>query len=42
MSPVNQKAGTYVDLFGGKRFAIGQWPATLPKLFTAPGSAAST
>jgi hypothetical protein len=40
-SPENQKAGTYVDLFGGKRFAIGQWPSSLPKLFTAPGSAAT-
>ncbi len=41
-SPVNNKPGTYVDLFGGKRFTIGQWPKTLPKLFTAPGSAATS
>jgi hypothetical protein len=34
--------GTYVPVFGGKRFSIGQWPSTLPKLFTAPGSAATT
>jgi hypothetical protein len=40
-SPVNQKPGTYVDLFGGTRYSIGQWPSKLPKLFTAAGSAAT-
>jgi hypothetical protein len=42
VSPINGKMGTYVPVFGGKRFSIGQWPSTLPKLFTAPGSAATT
>ncbi len=37
-SPANGKPGTYIDLFGGKRFSIGQWPSKLPPLFTAPGS----
>lgn len=41
VSPANNQKGTYVDVFGGKRYAIGQWPRTLPKLFTAPGSAAT-
>ncbi len=41
ISPVNHKPGTYVDVFGGKRYTIGQWPKKLPKLFTAPGSAAT-
>jgi len=40
-SPINGMKGTYVALFGGKRFALGQWPKSLPKLFTAPGSAAT-
>jgi hypothetical protein len=33
-SPVNGKQGTYVALFGGKRFSLGTWPAQLPPLFT--------
>ena len=33
--------GTYVPIFNGKRFSLGQWPRTLPKLFTAAGSAAT-
>jgi hypothetical protein len=37
-SPANQKAGTYIDVFGGQRYSIGQWPSKLPKLFTAVGS----
>jgi hypothetical protein len=32
-SPVNQKQGTYVEVFPGKRFANGTWPATMPPLF---------
>ena len=37
-STVNGMKGTYVPIFGGKRFALGAWPKTLPKLFTAAGS----
>jgi hypothetical protein len=33
-SPVNGKQGTYVAVFGGRRFAPGAWPAQLPPLFT--------
>jgi hypothetical protein len=33
-SPVNGKQGTYVQLFGGKRYTLGAWPAQLPPLFT--------
>jgi hypothetical protein len=33
-SPVNGKQGTYVALFGGKRFTLGAWPSQLPPLFT--------
>jgi hypothetical protein len=33
-SPLNGKQGTYVALFGGKRFGLGNWPAQLPPLFT--------
>jgi hypothetical protein len=40
-SKVNGLKGTYVAILGGKRFALGQWPKSLPKLFTAPGSAAT-
>jgi hypothetical protein len=40
-SPVNGTKGTYVSIFGGKRFSLGQWPKSLPTLFTAPGSAAT-
>ena len=38
-SAVNGKKGTFVAIFNGKRFTLGQWPKTLPKLFTTPGSA---
>ena len=37
-SLVNGMKGTYVPIFNGERFALGQWPKSLPKLFTAPGS----
>lgn len=37
-SPVNGKPGTWVSVFGGKRFLPGQWPTTLPALFTQAGS----
>jgi hypothetical protein len=40
ISPVNEMKGTYVPIFGGQRFTLGKWPKALPKLFTAPGSAA--
>jgi hypothetical protein len=40
-SEVNGMKGTYVAIFNGDRFALGQWPKTLPKLFTAPGSGPS-
>jgi hypothetical protein len=33
-SPVNGKTGTYVAMFGGKRFTLGAWPSQLPPLFT--------
>jgi hypothetical protein len=33
-SPVNGKMGTYIALDNGKRFQLGQYPKTLPKLFT--------
>jgi hypothetical protein len=39
ISPDNQKAGSYVPLFGGKRYSLNNWPTKLPKLFTAAGSA---
>ena len=39
-SPVNQMKGTYIPIFGGKRFTLGEWPKSLPKLFTSTGSAA--
>ncbi|HSS11211.1 MAG TPA: hypothetical protein VLL25_15095 [Acidimicrobiales bacterium] len=32
-SPLNGKQGTYVQIFGGKRFTLGTWPAQLPALF---------
>jgi hypothetical protein len=41
ISPVNGMKGTYDELFNGKRFTLGQWPKSLPKLFTAPGAAAT-
>ena len=42
ISPVNGMKGTYDELFNGKRFTLGQWPKSLPKLFTAPGAAATS
>ena len=33
ISPVNKKLGTYLQIFGGKRFTLGQWPKSLPPLF---------
>ena len=33
--------GTFVPIFNGERFALGNWPKSLPTLFTASGSAAS-
>jgi hypothetical protein len=41
-SPVNGKNGTYVAVFNGQRFTLGTLPASLPPLFTAPGSQASS
>ena len=41
-SPINGKPGTYVALFGGKRYALGDWPSRLPQLFTDPGSQATS
>jgi hypothetical protein len=40
-SPINGKKGTYVAVFGGKRYSLNNWPKTLPPLFTAPGSKAT-
>jgi hypothetical protein len=40
-SKVNGMTGTFVPIFNGERFALGDWPKSLPALFTAPGSAAS-
>ena len=37
ISPLNHKLGTYVAAFGGKRFSLGQWPTTLPPMFTTSG-----
>ena len=34
-SPLNGNHGTYVAVFGGKRFTLGDWPTTLPPLFGA-------
>jgi len=42
ISPINGQKGTYIALFGGKRFSLNNWPAKLPPLFTAPGSKAGT
>jgi hypothetical protein len=33
-SPLNGKQGTYIAVFNGRRFTIGQWPSQLPPLFT--------
>ena len=35
-SPLNGKQGTYLAVFNGKRFTLGEWPSTLPPLFTGP------
>jgi hypothetical protein len=40
-SKVNGMMGTFVPIFNGERFALGNWPKSLPTLFTASGSAAS-
>ncbi|HZU16001.1 MAG TPA: hypothetical protein VFD01_05265 [Candidatus Dormibacteraeota bacterium] len=37
-SPVNGKKGTYVAVFNGQRYSLGNWPSSLPPLFTAAGS----
>ncbi|MHB1924269.1 MAG: hypothetical protein ACYCSJ_06235 [Acidimicrobiales bacterium] len=34
----NGQKGTYVPVFSGQRFGIGQWPTKLPPLFTVSGS----
>ena len=41
-SPINGKKGTYVAVFDGKRYSLGNWPSTLPQLFTSPGSQATS
>jgi len=35
VSPLNNKMGTYVAAFGGKRFTLGTWPKSLPPMFTS-------
>jgi hypothetical protein len=35
VSPLNGVKGTFVAVYGGKRFTYGSWPGTLPPLFTA-------
>jgi hypothetical protein len=32
-SPLNGQKGTFVAVFGGKRYILGKWPKTLPPLF---------
>jgi hypothetical protein len=34
-SPINGKPGTFIALFNGQRFGVGQWPTSLPALFTS-------
>jgi hypothetical protein len=34
-SPLNGQKGTFVAVFGGKRYLLGKWPKTLPPLFGA-------
>ena len=34
-SPLNGVKGTFIAVFGGKRFTLGQWPTKLPPLFGA-------
>jgi hypothetical protein len=38
-SAINGMKGTFDAIFNGQRYTLGQWPKTLPKLFTTPGSA---
>jgi hypothetical protein len=33
-SPLNGKQGSYIEVFGGRRFTLGEWPTQLPTLFT--------
>jgi len=33
-SPINGMKGSYVAIVNGKRWGLGQWPSTLPPLFT--------
>jgi len=35
ISPLNEKMGTYVPAFGGKRFFLGNFPKSLPPMFGA-------
>jgi len=35
VSPINGKPGSFVAVANGKRFGLGQWPKTLPPLFTS-------
>jgi len=35
ISPLNGMKGTYIQAFGGKRFGLGQWPKSLPPMFTS-------
>jgi hypothetical protein len=41
VSPLNGVKGTFVAVFGGKRFRLGQWPTTLPPLFGAASGSGS-
>ena len=34
ISPINGQKGTYEVAFDGKRFTLGQWPKSLPPMFT--------
>jgi hypothetical protein len=34
-SPVNNMPGSFVAVNNGARYGLGQWPKTLPKLFTS-------
>ena len=33
-SPLNGKQGTYMAVYNGRRFTLGEWPSQLPPLFT--------
>ncbi|HEV2308933.1 MAG TPA: hypothetical protein VGU73_00305 [Acidimicrobiia bacterium] len=33
-SPLNGSQGTYIQVFNGKRYSLGDWPTSLPTLFT--------